>query len=267
MSAKSVQKQNEPLYAALKSLGLTEGEATLYVLSLEIGPHPISQVAAKMGISRPNIYKLIKTLEDRGLAALPKGGKLKRFSVFSPSLVSELLKKKEKERAEIQNSFTSTLPNLLTKYQRGDLPSSARIYQGRGQYLSALFALPEEAKDSIDFFGSADYFLDLIDRDDQKEYIQERRKRGLKSRILSLPGPNANRMAETDQDEMRETRILAGLDPFKTSFHLSADKIIFWQPKNLLAIRIEDDLIVAMMKSMYEYLWANATRPETSNVK
>lgn len=267
MPAKSAQKQDESLYAVLKSLGLTDGEATLYVLSLELGPHPTSQVAKKMGISRPNIYKLIKALENKGLAALPRGGKLKRFSVFSPSIVSELLKKKEKERSEVQNNFASMLPDLLTKYRRGDLPSSARIYQGRGQYLSALFALLEEAKDSIDFFGSADFFLDLIDREDQKEYIAERRKRGIKSRILSLSGPNANRMAETDQGEMRETRILIGLDPFKTSFHFSADKIIFWQPENLLAIRIEDDLIVTMMKSMYEYLWANATRPETSNLK
>jgi len=119
MATKSVQKHNEPLYAALKSIGLTDGEAMLYILSLDIGPHPISQVAKKMGISRPNIYKLIKTLEEKGLATLPRGGKLKRFSVFSPSLVFDLLKKKGKERAEVQNDFSSILPDLLTKYQRG----------------------------------------------------------------------------------------------------------------------------------------------------
>lgn len=266
MPAKTAQKQNAALYAALKELELTDHEARLYVLSLEVGPHPIGQIAEKMGISRPNIYKLIKGLESRGLAALPSGGKLKRFSVASPSLVAELLEKKQQKDKELKNDFSALLPDLLVKYQRGDLPSSVRIYKGRGQYIGAFFGMLDEGKDSLDFFGSVDDFLNLIDMDDQRDYLKERVKRGLKSRTLTLPGPNADRISGEDKENLRETRIMMQLVPFKASFHFFADKVIFWQPENLLAIRIEDDLIVAMLKSMYENLWEQAKRPTTSNL-
>lgn len=266
MPAKTVQKQNSALYAALKELGLTDNEAGLYVLSLEIGPHPIGQIAEKLGISRPNIYKLIKGLENRGLAALPAGGKLKRFCVASPTLVAELLEKKQKHDRELKNDFSALLPDLLTKYQRGDLPSSVRVYQGRGQYLGAFFGLLDEAKDSVDFFGSADDFLNLVDIDDQREYLKERVKRNLSSRTLTLPGAHADRISREDKEVMRETRLLSDFAPFKTSFHFTADKVVLWQPENLLAIRIEDDLIVAMMKAVFEHLWAQAKRAPTSNL-
>lgn len=265
MAVKTTQKENSPLYGALKQLGLTDHEAGLYVLSLQIGPHPIGQIAEKMDISRPNIYKLIKGLENRGLASLPAGGKLKRFSVASPTVVAELLEKKQQKDRELKQDFSSLLPDLLSKYQRGDLPSNVRIYQGRGQYLGAFFGMLDEGKDSLDFFGSVDDFLNLIDMDDQQEYLRERVQRGLRSRTLTLPGPNADRIATADKENMRETRVITALSPFSASFHFFADKIIFWQPEALLAIRIEDDLIVTMLKSMYECLWSQAQRPATSN--
>lgn len=266
MPAKSNKNKSSTLYMTLKQLGLTEQEAGLYVLSLEIGPHPIGQIAEKLGVSRPNIYKLIKSLENIGLAALPKGGRLKRFSVASPTIVNELLDAKQKKDRELKQEFSSLLPDLLSRYQRGDLPSYVRVYQGRGQYIGAFFGMLDEGKGSLDFFGSVDDFLNLITMEDQAEYLKERVKRGLTSRTLTLPGQHAHRIAGEDKENMRETRILRGLNPFKASFHFFADKVIFWQPENLLAIRIEDDIIATMMKSVFEILWQNAERPQTSNL-
>ncbi|MEK7632929.1 MAG: helix-turn-helix domain-containing protein [Patescibacteria group bacterium] len=266
MAAKSNKNESSALYTALLQLGLTAQEAGLYVLSLEIGPHPIGQIAEKLGVSRPNIYKLIKSLENIGLAALPKGGRLKRFSVASPTIVNELLDLKQKKDRELKQEFSSLLPDLLSKYQRGDLPSHVRVYQGRGQYIGAFFGMLDEGKDSLDFFGSVDDFLNLIAPEDQAEYLKERVRRGLSSRTLTLSGQHANRIAGEDKENMRETRILNGLNPFKASFHFFADKVIFWQPENLLAIRIEDDVIATMMKSVFEMLWQSAPRATTSNL-
>ncbi len=152
-----------PIYQALEELGVSELERKLYTISLSLGPTSISTLAERMGISRPNIYKLIKGLENRGLAALPAGGKLKRFSVASPTVVAELLEKKQRKDKELKQEFSSLLPDLLSKYKRGDLPSNVRIYQGRGQYLGAFFGMLDEGKDSLDFFGAVDDFLNLIE--------------------------------------------------------------------------------------------------------
>lgn len=266
MAAKPAQNENTPLYAALKQLGLTDHETGLYILSLNAGPQPIADLAERMRISRPNIYKLIKGLENRGLAVLPSGGRLKRFSVHSPTLVAEFLEKKQQKDRALKQDFAALLPDLLVNYRRGDLPSNVRIYQGRGQYLDAFFGMLDEAKDSCDFFGSVDHFLSLIDIDDQRVYLAERVKRGVTSNVLTVPGKEAIRIAGEDKENLRETRMFEGLMPFKASYHIFADKVMFWQPEGLLAIRIEDDLIASMFRSVYSYLWQQAKRPATSNL-
>ncbi len=55
------------LYTSLKELGLSDLEADLYVISLKLGPAQLSEVAKHLGISRPNVYKLIKSLEKNNL--------------------------------------------------------------------------------------------------------------------------------------------------------------------------------------------------------
>jgi hypothetical protein len=40
-----------------------------------------------------------------------------------------------------------------------------------------------------------------------------------------------------------------------TSFQLFANKVIIWQPKAPVAILIEDQYVIAMLKSIFDKLW------------
>lgn len=259
MSAKSAITQFDSLNEALRNLGLSDGELRLYRISLEAGPQPLSRLAAKLQISRPNIYKLVNGLAARGLAEPSAANSSRRFVVASPSRVAELLDDKQTRQQVIQNDLLRVLPDLLGKYKRGDLPSNVRIYQGQNQYLGAFFAMLNESREYCDFFGSVDDFLQLITADEQSRWLHERMRRGISARTLTLPGPTAERLATEDSKTMRQTRVLQQLIPFSSSFHLFADKIIFWQPESMLAIRVEDDLIAAMLRSIFEFLWQQAS--------
>lgn len=61
------------------------------------------------------------------------------------------------------------------------------------------------------------------------------------------PGPNA---------PSRE-RINAPI-PFQTAFQLFGNKVIIWQPKAPLAVLIEDEYIVQMLKSIFFIMWEKA---------
>ena len=54
---------------------------------------------------------------------------------------------------------------------------------------------------------------------------------------------------------MRETRVLKTAQPFVTLFQLYANKALIWQPKAPLAILIEDEYIVQMLRSVFDVLW------------
>lgn len=94
--------------------------------------------------------------------------------------------------------------------------------------------------------------------EDQARWVEERRRRGIKGRLLALPSEQANSKKVQDQSELRETRILK-LAIFDASFQIFGKKAILWQPLAPLALLIEDECIVTMLKAIFEGYWGSAT--------
>jgi len=252
----SRQELKEILYNSLKELGLTEHEASLYLLSLSLGPTTITTLADYMAISRPNVYKVINGLEKHGLAKFSERKKYVRtFMVESPTMIRDLLKKKEEELNRFDQKIVTTLPDLLALYRQGELPTSIRIIQGREQFLKLFFQIIEEEKNESQFCGSAHDFIGFISWAEEREWIKQRMKKNIGIRALLLPSEDAQTLKENDAAEFRQTRFLFVACPFVSSFQLFAKKIILWQPKAPLAILIEDEYLAAMFKEIFEKLW------------
>jgi hypothetical protein len=69
-------------------------------------------------------------------------------------------------------------------------------------------------------------------------------------------------MGLPDTEHLREIRIIKDLDPFVTGFQLYANKAFIWQPTGSLAVLIEDEYIVAMLRSVFNALWESAKSPQ-----
>ncbi|MBI4272580.1 hypothetical protein HY621_01890 [Candidatus Uhrbacteria bacterium] len=252
----SKNELKEILYDSLKELGLTENEIALYLVSLSLGPATITTLAKHMAIPRPNVYKVIGGLEKNGLAYFSERKKYTRtFMVESPRVVRDLLKKNKEELARCDQKIVSSLPDLLTLYKQGELPTSIRILQGKEQFLQLFFQIIEEEKCESQFFGSAHDFIGFISWQEEREWIRQRMQKDIKLRALLLPSEDAQILQATDAKELRETRTLDCVQPFSTSFQLFANKIILWQPKAPLAVLIEDEYITQMFRSMFEKMW------------
>lgn len=52
-------------YPILTSLGLTENEAVLYQLLLELGPKPANELLKPSGLQRGNLYNTLTRLKER----------------------------------------------------------------------------------------------------------------------------------------------------------------------------------------------------------
>lgn len=247
------------LYTSLKELGLTEGEIGLYVLSLSLGPTTIAKLAEHLGIPRPNAYKLITGLERHGLAKFSERKRYARtFMVEAPTVVTRLLQKKREAVADLGQKVLGAMPDLLALYRQGELPTNIRIFQGKEQYLKTFFTVIEEAKGESQFFGSAEDFIGFVSWDEEREFIKKRMKMGIRIQALLLPSKDAETLKAKDSEELRETRILKDAAPFSTIFQLFANKVIIWQPKAPLAVLIEDEYIVAMLRSMFDLLWKSS---------
>lgn len=247
-------KQN--LYSSLKELGLGEQEISLYSVSLTVGTVSISELAKHLKISRPNVYKIIKELEEKGLTQFGEHNKYARkFSVESPTVVLEKLREKKEKMQQLDHGLVSSLPELLTLFHQSESDTKIKVIQGKEQFLKNFNEILEQENKEIQYFGSVEDFVGFVSPASEAAWIKKRVAKNIKIKSLLLPSKVASDFALDDEKEMRETKILKGTWPFVTSFQIFSNKVIIWQPKAPLAILIEDKFIVEMLRSMFEKFW------------
>ncbi len=255
MTSNTELKQN--LYTSLKELGLTEGEANLYTSSLSLGPSTIASLAEHLNIPRPNVYKVIAGLEKHALAKFSERQKYTRtFMVEPPTIVLEKLRQKREAMTTLDHTLVGGMPDLLALYHQGESPTKIKILQGEEQWMKIFFQVLDETKDTISFFGSADAFIDMISWETENRWIKKRVQKGIHINVLLTPGKDAQTLQERDEDQMRTTRFFQGETPVVTGFMLYGNKVIIWQPKAPLAVLVEDEYIVQMLRSIFDVLWS-----------
>ena len=250
---------NQNLYTSLKQLGLNDQEANLYMLSLKYGPSPIASLAGYLGISRPNVYKLIKGLEEKGLAKFSTREKHARnFIVEPPTVVLQKMREMQENLSLLNKDLTLDLPELLAGYHQGESDTKIKIYKGREQYVKLFDKSIEEESKEILFCGSSKDFIDFVSWETELSWIKRRVKKNISIKVLTFASDTASELTKDDTEEKRETRIIKNMDRFESSFMIFANKVVIWQPKAPLALLIEDQFITKMMKSVFEAEWKNA---------
>ena len=218
MSSPTEMKQN--LYTSLKELGLTESEANLYSTSLTLGPSTITSLAEHLNMPRPNVYKVIAGLEQHGLAKFSERKKHTRtFIVEPPTTVLEKLREKREAVASLDHTLVGAMPDLLALYHQGETPTKVKIFQGEDEWMKLFFQILEETKDPINFFGSADAFIDMITWETEKQWIKKRVNKGIHINVLLTPGKDAQTLSETDESQMRTTRFFSRKNPIRHRFY------------------------------------------------
>jgi sugar-specific transcriptional regulator TrmB len=253
----------ENLYRSLNELGLTESESSLYITSLSLGPTSIAKLGEHLGISRPNVYKVISGLEKYGLAKFSdKKNFRKTFMVESPSVVLQKIRERREDMARLDQTLSGSMPDFLAMYHQGETPTKIKVFSGKEQWVKIFFEVLDEAKDEIKFFGSADAFIKLITWETEKLWIKKRVEKNIHINVLLTPGKDAVTLEKNDKNEMRTTRFFKDSLPFVTGFMIYSKKVIIWQPEAPLVILIDDEYVTKMLESMFYSLWSASKDPE-----
>ena len=261
MAQPSQADKMQALYGSLKELGLTAHEIALYALSLTKGPSTIASLAQALGISRPNLYVVIRGLEKHGLAKYSERKKYDRhFTVEPPTTVRALIRVKRRTAEALEQQVVGAMPDLLALYRQGSTDTRVQVIEGQELFASTLDTILEEAKDEIQFFGSSTDFVGLVTWPVEHRFIEGRKRRKLKINVLTLPGTVSTQLKSDDSKELRETRVLEGWPNFPSSFILFANKAFIWQPKAAMALLITDEYIYAMLRAIFDHLWKTTAK-------
>jgi len=121
--------ENEKIFDLLK-LGLTEGEAKVYIALSGLGSSTVGKIVRKSGVAYSNIYDILSRLIDKGVVSYIIKSKTKYFQAASPSNLIDYLDKKEKEISIQKNALKQILPDL-EKLQEIKPQQEAEIYLGK----------------------------------------------------------------------------------------------------------------------------------------
>jgi len=122
--------QLEILPLELRKLGLTEKEVKVYLSTLELGYTSVQKISQQVKISRPTVYKIIKSLKEKGLVSESKDKQKRYFMAESPDKFLGIIKRQKREIEEKEREFLRIIAALRDKYHLGD-KREIKVYKNK----------------------------------------------------------------------------------------------------------------------------------------
>jgi sugar-specific transcriptional regulator TrmB len=116
----------------LAKLGIPEKAVKLYVDLLDHGRSSPSEIVARTGLHRPEVYRYIPFLADKWLVVNSKTGKRQFFTAWSPERIAELL-------SELEQNANYVISELNEKYIVMNQKPHVEYREGR-KGVTAVFA-------------------------------------------------------------------------------------------------------------------------------
>ncbi|MBI5036362.1 hypothetical protein HZC09_03380 [Candidatus Micrarchaeota archaeon] len=113
----------------LSEIGLTEGEAKVYLTMVRLGQTKTGAIASEAGVSSSKVYKILDRLEQKGLAGHVTRGKVKYFSALPARRLLDYMDEKAEELAEKRRLVEELLPTLEAEKNTAQKPEAA-VYEG-----------------------------------------------------------------------------------------------------------------------------------------
>lgn len=143
----------------LKNLGFGESESKIYLISLEVGPKSVQDLAKIAGISRMTTYSVIETLNTKGLMSSVQKGKKTLFTAESPNRLLAFLKKNIQKMESTLKEVEETIQEL-SQLQSKDKPS-VKMFEGNEALSVIQSDLLASKPHSVFEFGNFDDLLKI----------------------------------------------------------------------------------------------------------
>jgi sugar-specific transcriptional regulator TrmB len=114
----------------LLKIGLTEGEAKVYLALVGLGSSTVGPIVKKARVAYSNVYDILNRLIEKGIVSFIIKDKTKYFQAVSPSNLLDYLDKKEKEIQKQKEDLQKVLKEI-EKLQENKPEQEAEIFLGK----------------------------------------------------------------------------------------------------------------------------------------
>ncbi len=167
----------------IKNIGLTNGEADVYLALLELGLSTTGGITKQAGISSSKVYEVLQKLISKGLVSYVMENNIHYYSATPAERLISLLDEKKMEIEKGKSLIEEIVPVLENRRRQQKTPEAV-IYRGRKGALIVLDEVIEAGKKGLEVVGFGtqdypDYFPAQIN-----EYVKIAKKFKFKERLL-----------------------------------------------------------------------------------
>lgn len=241
----------------LQQADLDEAEAKAYSALLANGTLTILELSNKADLKRPNLYNVLKSLEEKELVNKISDKKTVKYFPNPPREIRRLLELKENQINLAKNTFEILASGLQSQY---NLISQKPVIT----YLEGLTGLQKLYQDILD--TGKDIFLLRSTYDDKRsdvnrliqKQIVEQVKRGIHAKVIGPPESDARELfTKYDKIHQVEERFVD-----KFTFNLPSQIIIYGNKTAVATIRkdiiitlIDNADITQTFRILFNFVW------------
>ncbi len=247
--------------ALLKTLGFSDSEAKIYLLTLEMGPSTVQDIARKAGVSRVTTYAAIESLSERGLVSSVQKGKKKLFAAESPERLVSFVHSRVKQMESTLHDVESLIGDLKL-LQRGEKPV-VKLFEGKEGLKAIQDDILQTNPRVIFEMSNHDALYSLFSKDDFAPYRKELEKRHIHSEGIGIYSHPLVSRPDVKVQQVSEKEF-----PFFGNVTIYDDKVALttFHGKNI-SVLIENAVIGQTLKALFRLASEGAKKFKSSPKK
>ncbi len=241
---------NEHLFETLRTLGLSEKEAKIYFVLLQLGPSTPYKLSKRSGLKRPTAYVIADELVEKGYAVKAPGDK-HTYIARPPEIIYA-------EREEKMLEAKKTLPELQAlKGGVADKPTML-YFEGKEGIKQALMYKTKELHNTeiLAFLADPDFATEE-NYELAFEFNDYRMAHNITVRGLATESDKLKNFEKYFQDKTFIPKFIPK-DIYSSNasfeFYPNFIKILFWDTS--VGVIIESPTVAKAMRQIFEMLWS-----------
>lgn len=241
----------------LIDVGLTPGEAKVYLAMIHIGPSRVGKIVEISGVSQSKIYNVLDRLILKGLASYNLQDNIKYFQSLEPSRLHEYIQRKEDEVRRQKEALTQIISDL-SKNVNAAKRSTSEIFIGERSLRSAYMTLLSDSKrgDILRYFYPYPNAHENASPFYSRFYKYQKSKGLVERGIVNSDFKNSQHFKEIPKDvKLRHVNF-----PLPGTIDIFADKLLIIDWKTITGILITSSEIAGIFVDYFDSIWKIAQR-------
>ncbi len=235
------------LESILKTYGLTEKQAKIYLATLSLGSATTQKISQISTLPRTTCYEVLDSLKPLGLISSFEKRGIKYFNAEDPHTII----RQAKEKMEL---LEQALPQFMAMYGEARVRPTVRFYQGREAMKGILKEITDEAHELLSI-GSTEDMSSVLGEDFEK-YIRRRVQKRIPSRVILRDSPEARHRLKTGLQELRQVKLISPKFEYHSIVFVWNNKVAFFSPKKeVTVLMVESEEMAQYHKAIFEFMW------------